>query len=263
MISQSVRRLILPAFRRANLGDITISHHWTGDALHLHSFKHKGYWWYGRNRERECMELFAQLIPRGSTVIEIGGHIGYVAQYFSMLTGPRGRVFCFEPSPENLRYLRVNAGQSSRENISIVEAAVGERDGIAPFYYETITGQNSTVASDFAGFEVNSSFNGLPADYQTCTVPMMRLDSFLAQHSIRAGFIKIDAEGGEFGILSGMPETLAMGPRLMVEINTHREEVLALLAGAKYKVFEASARDSANVFAIHADDRQGMEIMVQ
>ena len=48
------------------------------------------------------MELFARLVPRGSTVLEIGAHIGYLAQYFSTLTGIQGRVFCFEPSPENM-----------------------------------------------------------------------------------------------------------------------------------------------------------------
>ena len=216
------------------------------------------------------MELFASLVPCGSTVIEIGAHIGYVAQYLSMLTGPQGRVFCFEPSPENLTYLKVNAGQSSRDNIRIVEAAAGDRDGPAQFFYETITGQNSTAASDFNGLEVNSRFNGLPAEYQTCTVPMRRIDSFLAEERITPGFIKIDAEGGELNILVGMPETLKQGVRTMVEINTHAGEVSALLTGAGYVLFNdsrrrvmSSAPDSCggNIFAIHTNDSEGMAIM--
>jgi FkbM family methyltransferase len=269
-LSQTARRTLLPVFQRANIGNITISHHWTGDALTLHSFKHKGYWWYGKHRERDTMELFAKLVPRDSTIIEIGAHIGYVAQYLSMLTGPHGKLYCFEPSPENLPYLRVNASQSSRENIFIVEAAAGDRDGTAPFFYETITGQNSTVASDFSGFEVNTRFNGLSAEYQTCTVPMRRLDSFLAEHSIHPGFIKIDAEGGELSILSGMPETLSHGPRLMVEINTHHAEVFDLLTQAHYTLFNDSRHrlttaspDSfdGNIFAIHAADPEGHTIL--
>lgn len=269
-LSQSLRRLLLPVFRKANLGDITISHHWTGDALWLNSFKHKGYWWYGKNRERESMELFASLIPRGSTVLEIGGHIGYMAHYFSMLSGPQGQVFCFEPSPENLRYLRVNAAQSSRGNICIVEAAAGDSDGSAPFYYETITGQNSTAATDFFGFEVNSRFNGLPAEYQTCTVPMKRVDSFLAERSIQPGFIKIDAEGGELSILRGMPLTLARVTRVMVEVKTHRHEVFSILTEAGYALFDGGGKATTssgpasfggNVFAIHVSDREGLAVM--
>ena len=75
--------------------------------------------------------------------------------------------------------LRVNASNTLNQNVFIVEAAAGECDGTAPFFYESITGQNSTIATDFKGLEVNSRFNGLPADYQTCTVPMRSIDSFL------------------------------------------------------------------------------------
>jgi FkbM family methyltransferase len=268
--SQTLRRALLPVLRRANIGDVCISHHWTGDALRLHSFKHKGYWWYGKNRERTSMELFAELVPRGCTVIEIGGHIGYVAQYLSALTGPEGRVYCFEPSPENLVYLRENAAQSASGNICIIESAAGDREGTAEFFYESITGQNSTVASDFTGLEVNSVFNGLPAEYQTCTVAVTRIDSFLGERGIRPGFIKIDAEGGELSILRGMKETMSHGPRMMVEVNTHHEEVFSILTGAGYEMFNASRNRvtspdadafTDNVFAIHLNDEAGLGIM--
>jgi len=269
-LQQTARRLILPVFRRVNLGDITVRHHWTRDSLRLHSFKHKGYWWYGRNRERESMELFARLVPKGSPVLDVGGHIGYMAQYFSMLTGPQGRVFCFEPSPENLPYLRLNAARAAHRNIDIVEAAAGDHDGTAPFFYESITGQNSTIASDFKGFEVNSGFNGLPAEYRTCTVQMRSIDSFLAERAIRPGFIKIDAEGGELSTLLGMTQTLASGPRIMVEINTHHAEVFNILTGGGYALFDAGRRRlespsrdvfGGNAFAVHTTDAEAMAIL--
>jgi len=270
-LSQTARRLVLPVFRRLNLGDITIRHHWTNDPLRLHSFKHKGYWWYGRGRERESMELFARLVPIGSTVLEIGGHIGYVAQYFSMLTGPEGRVFCFEPSPENLPYLIVNVANAANRNIEIVQAAAGDHNGKAPFFYESITGQNSTIASDFKGLGVNSGFNGLPAEYQTCTVSMRSIDSFLAERVIRPGFIKIDAEGGEWSILRGMTETLANGPRMMIEINTHHADVFDILTKSGYALFDAECKRlrspasdvfAGNVFAVRPDDVDATAIMV-
>ncbi len=69
-----LRRLILPLFARLNPGDITITHHFTGDKVFLHSFKHKGYWFYGKNREKDTMELFRRLIRPADTIIEIGGH---------------------------------------------------------------------------------------------------------------------------------------------------------------------------------------------
>jgi FkbM family methyltransferase len=267
---QTARRLVLPVFRRVNIGDVTIRHHWTGYPLRLHSFKHKGYWWYGRKRERESMELFAKLIPRGSVVVEIGGHIGYVAQYLSMLIGPEGHLFCFEPSPENLPYLKKNAQRSSDRNIDIVEAAAGDHDGSAQFFYESITGQNSTTVADFKGLEINSGFNALPVHYQTCTVAMRKVDSFLAEHGLEAGFIKIDAEGGERDILIGMTGTMRYHPRMMVEVNTHHSEVFGILTSAGYVLFNPAgirvsgpdpAIFSGNIFATHETDENAMRIL--
>jgi FkbM family methyltransferase len=269
MISRSIRRLVLPVFQRVNPGDITIRHHWTGDSLRLHSFKHKGYWWYRKGRERESMELFRRLVVPGTTVLDIGGHIGYMAQYFSALAGPEGKVFTFEPSPENLPYIRRNAGAAKLLNIEIVEAAAGANDGVAPFFYESVTGQNSTVATDFEGFAINARYNGLAFEYQTCSVPVRSIDAFLSETQAEAGFVKIDAEGGELGILKGMKRTLAGRVRLMVEVNTHHAEIRELLANTGYRFFDPAQEEIAaerggfagNVFAVHRDDRSGLEVL--
>jgi len=223
------------------------------------------------------MNLFAALIPRDSQVLEIGSHIGYVAQHYSALVGPLGRVFCFEPSPENLPYLKANVERSALRNIEIVEAAAGNRDGSATFFYESITGQNSTVVPDFRGLEINSSFNALPTGYQTCTVPMKKVDSFLAERQIGVGlttkdvnFIKIDAEGGERDILLGMTDTMRRHPRLMVEINTNHAEVFGILTAAGYLLFDPSRVPvlspdpgvfGGNIFAIHPTDTIALQIM--
>src|SRR6478735_1296610 len=108
MMLKFARRSLLPIFAKVNPGDITIKNHYTGDALHLHSFQHKGYWFYGRRREAATMKLFQRLIQPESVVAEVGGHIGYITQFFATLVGPRGRVYVFEPGPNNLPYLRAN-----------------------------------------------------------------------------------------------------------------------------------------------------------
>jgi predicted methyltransferase len=66
-----------------------------------HSFKHYTYWYDGERREQTTMELFAKLINPGDVVVEVGGHIGYIAVYFSHLVGKQGRVVVFEPGPNN------------------------------------------------------------------------------------------------------------------------------------------------------------------
>src|SRR5262249_24259088 len=103
-----LRKVAIAALRRFNPGDISIRHHYTCERIVLHSFKHKGYWYYGKRRESESMALFAQLVRPEDTVIEVGGHIGYLSLYFAQLVGQRGQLIVFEPGANNLPYARAN-----------------------------------------------------------------------------------------------------------------------------------------------------------
>jgi len=98
----SLRRLAINLLYRVNPGDVTIRHQYTGEKIRLHSFRHKGYGAHGRDREKNSMRIFPQLIRSGDLVIEIGGHIGYISTYFAGLAGPDGKVVVFEPGPNNL-----------------------------------------------------------------------------------------------------------------------------------------------------------------
>ena len=119
------QRLALKAFRHLNPGDIQIAHHFTHERIRLHAFAHRGYWFRGRNRERDTMALYSRLIDPGSVVFDVGGHIGYTALYFASLVGPLGRVLVAEPAPNNLRYLRYNI--RAHPTISLFEIGIGDR----------------------------------------------------------------------------------------------------------------------------------------
>lgn len=58
--------------------------------------------WLG-SYEYHKRRLFEQLIRPGDTVFDIGAHVGFYTLLASILTGPAGRVFAFEPLPRNLR----------------------------------------------------------------------------------------------------------------------------------------------------------------
>ena len=252
-LQRGVRRTVLPVFRRINLGDITIRHHWTGDPFRLHSFRHKGYWWYGRRREPRSMALFGKLVRPGDTVFDIGSHIGYVALYLSWLTGQRGQVCCFEPSPPNLSYLDVNVETCARNNIQIVRAAAGDRSGEAPFFIDDVTGQTSTIVPVPDGLEGISKYNGLPAQYEKCTVPMVTVDS-LPQ---KPDFVKIDVESFELSVLKGMESILSTKrPRIMVETGAD-SAAIALLVEADYVIHP---HQECNVFCVPREDKEALRI---
>jgi hypothetical protein len=130
-----LRKVAISALRRFNPGDVSIRHHYTGERITLHSFKHKGYWYYGKRRESESMALFARLVRPQDTVIEVGGHIGYLSLYFAQLVGQRGQVIVFEPGTNNLPYTRANL--RAKPNVRLVEIAVADFCARRPFTSRT------------------------------------------------------------------------------------------------------------------------------
>lgn len=252
-----LRKLLLPAFSRCNPGDISIKHHYTGTRFVLHSFKHKGYWYHGKNREKETMCLFSRFIKKGDTVIEIGGHIGYISVYFSELVGTVGRIYVFEPGINNLPYIQKNLEHCT--NITLIPKAVGNCNGTLPFYLENLTGQNNSFIKDYSVFKANTSYAFSQDTYQEVVVEVVNLDDFLAENNIMPTFIKIDVEGFEINVLKGMLSCLRdQKPILMVEITENRKEIYELLIEHHYVIINARLqviRDyqkiSGNTFCLH------------
>jgi FkbM family methyltransferase len=235
--SRILRRIFLPLFARFNPGDITISHHFTGDRIRLHSYRHKGYWYHGKRREADTMRLFREFIARGATVLDVGGHCGYVAIYLASLVGPRGRVIVFEPGPNNLPYLKHNT--RAKRNITLVEKGVGSRRERRPFYLESLTGQNNSFLNDFAVFKTNKKrAYAANAQVQKTTVDVVTLDEFCRSENLRPDLIKIDVEGFELEVLKGALSLLRdVRPMLMVEIQVGHKKLVQLAKQYGYRMF--------------------------
>jgi len=255
---QFLRRLVLPLFARFNPGDVTIKHHHTGERFRLHSFRHKGYWYHGRNRERDSMALFKKLIAPGDTVVEVGGHIGYVSLLFLQLAG-EGHVFVFEPGDNNLPYIRRNL---EGRGIELIEKAAGDHTGTARFFIESLTGQNNSFVENFDGLRLNRQYAGVgKVDVRTVEVEMVRLDEWAQQRDLHVDFVKIDVEGYEWNVLQGMLGIVRdMRPRLMVEVQRDRKEILDCLTQEGYLLFsslllvaERPEHLRSNVFALHRE----------
>jgi FkbM family methyltransferase len=238
-----LRRALIPLFRRVNLGDITIRHHWTGERIVLHSFRHKGYWFHGRERERETMTLCARLIREGDVVFDVGGHIGYMALYFASLVRARGRVFAFEPGASNLPYIRANVGRATHKNVVLVEKAIGAENGFTTFWAEDLTGQNGSIISGYSGVDTTAKSHGVRARTREVTVEVATLDSFARGVGVAPRFAKIDVEGAELLALRGMTDILRDArPRMMIEVTNEPAKVYETLIGANYILFDEKQR---------------------
>lgn len=257
--SPLLRRVALPIFERCNPGDVRIRHHYTQQRFKLHSYRHKGYWFHGVRREQQTMQFFAQVLRPGDTVVEVGGHIGYLSLWFAELVGSAGKVVVFEPGQNNLPYLRENVAAAG--NVEIVEAAVSDRNGAATFYVEGLTGQNNSLLGDYSRFAENRQRAFSSEAYREQQVQTLRLDDFVQRRDLDVDLIKIDIEGAEYLALSGAKKLLAeQQPMLMVEVTKRQDEAFELLTNLGYQLLTpsgesiADTRDSdGNVCAIHLD----------
>ncbi len=253
-----LRKIILPIFSRINPGNIFITHHYTGDRLLIHSFRHKGYWYHQREREKNTMLLFKKLINNGDTVIEVGGHIGYISLYFSNLVGKEGMLYVFEPGINNLPYLKNNIKE--KHNIVVIEKGVGSCNARMPFYIESLTGQNNSFIKDFKGFIKNKKNSFVKnASVKEVTVDVVRLDNFIIKNKISPNFIKIDVEGFEFEVIKGMSYTLKnIQPIFMIEIQENFKSIYSVMKNENYLMFNDNLRliknpdeFSGNAFFLH------------
>ena len=260
--NEAVRAIILPLMRRAGF-DITVSHPWVdGARLTLHSYRHKGYWFYGKSRENASMLLFSNIISIGDAVAEVGGHIGFITGYFAKLAGKSGTVTVFEPGSNNLPYIRRNVARLATMNqlapIMLVESAVGPEPATVAFYEDDITGQNNSIVKDFDVLASNARSAHVDVTINRREVDMVSIDTVFADRAL--DFVKIDVEGFELGVLQGMTNTLAkQRPAIMVEVQASQADIFELLSQAGYRLFSEQRVEArsplalrGNMFALHA-----------
>ena len=261
-----LRSIVLPLLKRMGR-DITIKHHFTGDSLLLHSYRHKGYWYHGKHREESTIEMFKKCIKQGNNVIEVGGHIGYMSLLFSQLAGDKGKVFVFEPSINNLPYIRENI--KKKANVQLIEKGAGDKNETATFFMDNLTGQNNSFVEDFDGFKSNQSASYDKSSGLTkVEVPIVTLDSFVLSENINnVNFIKIDVEGFEYEVLLGAKDLLKKyHPSIMVEVQRNQAPLADFLFELNYKLYDDNgfqldkkgieSCNSQNVFAFFNEEEK-------
>lgn len=228
-----LRRVGMPVLRAVGDRTVTINHHWTGKPFTLNVFRHRGYWYFGRSREKSTIIRARELVSSGAVVVELGAHIGYLTLVFAEAVGPRGRVIAFEPASVNLNYARRNLEPHGQ--VTLEEIAVSDFEGQATFHSEDLSGQNSSLVNGYAVGQAVAENAHVPVKQIEETVMVTTLDRYCTTQGIVPDFIKIDVEGAELSVLRGAERTLeAHKPILMVEVTENVSEVLSFLDSLGY-----------------------------
>jgi FkbM family methyltransferase len=140
---------------------------------------------------------FNEILRSGDVVVDIGAHIGYYTLLAARIVGPQGRVFAFEPEPSNYGLLLRNIEANKYQNVTAIRKAVSDRDGHSTLFIAGPSTHSLVPKPD-----------ALSTD-RTIEIETVTLDSHFSQDDVkelesRISLVKIDVEGAEMMVISGM-----------------------------------------------------------
>jgi FkbM family methyltransferase len=135
--------------------------------------------------------LFKKELKAGQTVLDIGANIGYYTLIAARIVGPKGKVYAFEPDPDNFALLKKNVEANGYTNVVLVNRAVSDKTRTARLFL------NPSNRGDHRLYDSN---DGRPS----IAVQTIRLDDFFKKLDKKIHFIKMDIQGSEASALNGM-----------------------------------------------------------
>jgi FkbM family methyltransferase len=203
--------------------------------------------WLGSYELVKQCAIAASLEP-GKVLFDIGANVGFYSLLGSRIVGPSGRVYAFEPVPTNVVQLKRHLEINACTNVTVLGAAVGDREGIASF-------------DDSVGLSM-----GHLAPCGPLTVRIVTLDSLVQSGQIpMPDVVKLDVEGAEAQVLSGAERLLkARGPKIFLAVHGEKtkKECIERLLRLGYGVVSLGIKpleESEELVAerSHAGDAQG------
>ncbi len=185
--------------------------------------------------EPEETDFVKHIIKQGYTVLDIGANIGYYTLMFSKLVGPNGKIYAFEPDPENFAILKENIASNKIANVIAEQKAVSDKSGPIRLF---------KAKANLADHRIYD-----PGDKRdTVDIQSVSIDDYFNGMNEEIDFIKMDIEGAEGGALKGMEQLLKRHHeiKLMTEFYPSglrqfgicADSYLSLLAAYGFEIYE-------------------------
>jgi FkbM family methyltransferase len=160
--------------------------------------------YYGPVWRRRRMEAFyRQFLQADDLAFDIGAHVGNRVRVFRRIGA---RVIAVEPQPDFIAVLRLLYGRDS--GVFIEASGVAAEPGQGELHLSTRTPTVSTLADSWRDdVQTDRRFRRIRWD-TVIIVPLVSLDELIARHG-EPQFCKIDVEGFEHEVLSGLNKPLA------------------------------------------------------
>jgi len=122
-------------------------------------------------------------------IVDVGAQIGIFSIYAASIA-KKGKVYSFEPMPENFKMIKDNSKLNNLKNILPINYALSDKNGKETMFLDDLnTGGHSLVNSGKTWSKNKISINS------------MSFDKFVASNKIKKiDFLKMDCEGSEYKI---------------------------------------------------------------
>ncbi|WP_134440768.1 FkbM family methyltransferase [Methylacidiphilum caldifontis] len=158
--------------------------------------------------ELEVQLALTRQIKEGMTVFDIGAHRGFYTLGLARLVGKTGKVYAFEPSPNNVLFLLKHLKLNNITNTTVFATAVADHVSFDNFAIDFKSGYVGKIAPNEPLFKAT----------------VVSLDWMVFENIIPfPDFIKIDVEGSESKVLLGSKHILEQ-KRTLFLIELHSVE---------------------------------------
>lgn len=146
--------------------------------------------------EDKFNKVLLACVKKNDVVWDIGANIGHYTKLFADLAGSQGKIFAFEPSPQNYKRLALNL--QGVANVVLLPYGLGAKEETVVF----MQGEDELGAT-------SQVLDGAPVAGEHEHVEIRCGDLLVGSGTVELpNFIKIDVEGFELEVLTGMREIL-------------------------------------------------------
>jgi len=180
--------------------------------------------------------LVKREIKEGDVILDIGANIGYYTLIFAKLAGEKGRIFAFEPDPDNFFLLKKNVEINNFRNVTLIKKGVSSKNEKVSLYLDEENKGNHTIFPQ--------------KGRKSIEVEVVRLDDYFEDYEGKINFIKIDIQGAEIIALQGMRNILEKNKEVKIlaefwpegfeNYGIKSEDYLSLFSQFGFKLYDVS-----------------------
>jgi FkbM family methyltransferase len=177
--------------------------------------------------EPMVQEAFRRTVRPGDVVLDIGASIGMLSLLAARLAGPSGQVIAFEPQRESADVIEAHARLNGFRTLRVIQAAAGSH-----------AGETEMVVTTDPAWTITNSIGDHPLAVRRERVRLVAVDDLVRDGEIPPPrVVKIDVEGSELDVLSGMSRTLTeLRPTLIAEMHARNVEFCKIVREHGYEI---------------------------